>query len=113
VIGIKSYEVVFRSGSAVLLPSGKKLLDTVVAYLKKNPDVNITIDGHTDNTATDKINDPLSLKRAESTKAYLVKNGIEAGRLTTAGFGSKQPIADNKTAEGRRLNRRIEIKIKQ
>jgi len=113
VIGIKSYEVVFNTGSAVLQQRGKKVLDTVVAYLKKNPDVNITIDGHTDNIASDKVNDPLSVRRAESTKKYLVKNGIEAERLTTLGHGSKQPVADNKTAEGRRLNRRIEIKIKQ
>jgi outer membrane protein OmpA-like peptidoglycan-associated protein len=58
------------------------------------------------------INNPLSKKRANATKAYLVSKGIDAGRMTTAGYGSTQPVADNKTAKGRRLNRRIEIRIK-
>jgi outer membrane protein OmpA-like peptidoglycan-associated protein len=84
----------------------------VVNYLKTNSGVNVTIDGHTDNTGTDKVNDSLSIKRAEATKAYLVSKGIDAGRLTTAGFGSKQLVADNKTADGRKKNRRIEINIK-
>ena len=112
VIGIKSYEIVFKTGSAVLLAKGKPVLDTVVAYLKRNPDVEVTIDGHTDNTGSDKVNNPLSVKRAEATKKYLVSKGINGDRLTTAGFGSTQPVADNKTAEGRQKNRRIEIKIK-
>jgi len=112
VIGIQSYEIVFKINSATLLPKGKETLDTVVNYLKRNADVNVTIDGHTDITGSDKINDPLSVRRAESAKAYLVSKGIEASRLTTAGYGSKQPIEDNGTAEGRRKNRRVEIKIK-
>ena len=112
VIGIKSYEIVFKTGSAVLLAKGKPILDTVVAYLKRNPDVDVTIDGHTDNTGTDKVNIPLSQRRAEACKKYLVSKGINGDRLTTAGFGSTQPVADNKTAEGRQKNRRIEIKIK-
>ena len=112
VIGIKSYEIVFRTGSAVLLAKGKPILDTVVAYLKRNADVSVTIDGHTDNTGSDKVNIPLSVRRAEACKKYLVSKGISADRMTTAGFGSTQPVADNKTAEGRQKNRRIEIKIK-
>jgi outer membrane protein OmpA-like peptidoglycan-associated protein len=111
VIGIKAYEIAFKSNKAVLLPKSKLLLDTVVTYLHTNTSVNVTIDGHTDNTGTDKINDPLSVKRAEATKAYLVSKGIDAARMTTAGYGSKKPVADNKTAQGRRKNRRIEIKI--
>jgi len=112
IIGIKSFEVVFRTGSAILLPRGKSVLDTVAAYLERNPDVSVTIDGHTDNTGSDRVNNPLSVKRAEASKAYLVKKGINANRMTTAGFGSTQPVADNKTAEGRQKNRRIEVKIK-
>ena len=111
VIGIKSYQIVFKVGSAILLPEGKLLLDTVVPYLKRNADVNVTIDGHTDNTGSDRINNPLSKKRADATKAYLVSKGINADRMITAGYGSTQPVADNKTAQGRRLNRRIEIRI--
>jgi outer membrane protein OmpA-like peptidoglycan-associated protein len=112
VIGIKSYEIVFKTGSAILLSEGKPILDTVVAYLKRNSDVEVTIDGHTDNIGSDKFNNPLSIKRAEATKKYLVSKGINGDRLVTAGFGSTQPVADNKTKEGRRKNRRIEIKIK-
>jgi len=113
IIGIKSYEVVFKSGSAVLLPQGKKVLDTVVLYLNKNTGVDITVDGHTDNSGNDKINNKLSLKRANAAKAYIVSKGIADARMTTAGFGSKQPIESNKTAAGRKKNRRIEIKIKE
>ncbi|HJS53805.1 MAG TPA: OmpA family protein [Chitinophagaceae bacterium] len=112
IIGIKSYEVVFRTGSSVLLPRGKAVLDTVAAYLQRNPGVTVTIDGHTDNTGSDRVNNPLSVNRAEASKTYLVKKGINGDRMTTAGFGSTQPVADNKTAEGRQKNRRIEIKIK-
>ena len=80
--------------------------------MKRNADVSVTIDGHTDNTGSDKVNIPLSVRRAEACKKYLVSKGISAERMTTAGFGSTQPVADNKTAEGRQKNRRIEIKIK-
>ena len=112
VIGIKSYQIVFERKSAVLLAAGKPILDTVAAYLKRNPDVEVTIDGHTDNFGTAEFNNSLSVKRAEATKKYLVSKGVAANRLVTAGFGFTQPIADNKTAEGRKKNRRIEIKIK-
>ena len=74
--------------------------------------LSVTIDGHTDNIGSDKVNNPLSVRRAEACKKYLVNKGINADRMTTAGFGSTQPVADNKTAEGRQKNRRIEIKIK-
>jgi outer membrane protein OmpA-like peptidoglycan-associated protein len=113
VIGIKSYEITFVSGKATLLAHGKSVLDTVVAYLNLHKGVNVTVDGYTDNTGTYKINDPLSVKRAEAAKAYIVSKGIDADRMTVAGFGSKDPIATNKTAAGRKQNRRIEIKIKE
>jgi len=96
-----------------LLAHGKAVLDTVVAYLNRNQGVTVTVDGYTDNTGTDKINNPLSIKRADAAKAYMVSKGIAADRLITAGYGSKDPIADNKTAAGRKKNRRIEIKIKE
>jgi outer membrane protein OmpA-like peptidoglycan-associated protein len=93
------------------LPVGKKELDNLVNFLNKNPNVKITLEGHTDNSGTDKINDPLSVKRAESAKAYLVSKGIDESRIATTGYGSKQPIADNKTKEGKAKNRRIELKV--
>lgn len=112
IIGIEAYKVVFKSGSAVLLPEGKKELDKAVAYLKANEGFDIMIEGHTDNTGSDKINNPLSVKRADAVKAYFVKNGLPAERFTTKGFGSTTPVADNKTADGRKHNRRIEVKMK-
>lgn len=113
IIGIEAYKVVFASGSATLLPAGKKELDKAVAYLKEHDGFNIDIEGHTDNTGSDKINNPLSKKRADAVKAYFVKNGVSADRLFTEGYGSTRPIEDNKTVEGRKLNRRIEVKMKQ
>ena len=113
VIGIESYKVVFKSASSVLLPEGKKQLDIAVAYLKIHEGFDMMIEGHTDNTGTDKVNDALSAKRAETVKTYLVKTGINAGRLFTQGFGSHNPIEDNKTADGRKHNRRIELKFKK
>lgn len=112
IIGIDAYKVTFKSGSAVLLPDGKKELDKAVAYLKVNEGFDIKIDGHTDKSGSDKINNPLSSKRADAVKAYFVKNGIPAERLFTEGFGSSQPVEDNKTAAGRKHNRRIEVKMK-
>ncbi len=110
-IDFQANEVTFQSGKAVLLAAGKKELDVLVDLLKKNPNVRISLEGHTDNTGTDKINDPLSEKRAAAAEAYLVSKGIEADRIDTAGFGSKVPVADNKTAAGKKLNRRVEVKI--
>jgi outer membrane protein OmpA-like peptidoglycan-associated protein len=110
-IDFQAHEVTFQSGKSVLLASGKKELDVLADLLKKNPNVRVSLEGHTDNTGTDKINDPLSAKRAEAAKAYLVSKGIDAGRMETAGFGSKVPVADNKTAEGKKLNRRVEVKV--
>ncbi len=111
VLGIKSYEIVFKTGSNMLLPRGKSVLDTAATYLIHHPAVNVMIEGHTDNTGSDKINDPLSLKRAEAAKAYLMSKGVSEERMTTKGLGSTSPIADNKTSEGRSINRRIEIRI--
>jgi outer membrane protein OmpA-like peptidoglycan-associated protein len=103
--------VLFQSGKATLLPAGKKELDVLTNFLNKNPNVNITLIGYTDNSGTDKINEPLSVKRAESSKAYLVSKGIDAGRIQTEGHGSHDPVADNKTKAGKAKNRRIELKV--
>ncbi|MCG3189294.1 MAG: Outer membrane porin F [Burkholderiaceae bacterium] len=67
--------------------------------------------GHTDNVGSDSYNQKLSVARAESVKAYLVSKGIEKNRVYTEGKGKKQPVADNKTAEGRAKNRRVEIEV--
>jgi outer membrane protein OmpA-like peptidoglycan-associated protein len=110
-IDFQAHEVTFQSGKAVLLTAGKKELDVVADFLNKNPNVKVSIEGHTDNTGSDKINQPLSEKRAAAAKVYLVSKGVAEDRMSTSGFGSSQPVADNKTAAGRQKNRRVEIKI--
>jgi OmpA-OmpF porin, OOP family len=67
--------------------------------------------GHTDSVGSDAYNQRLSVRRAEAVKAYLVSKGIEKNRVYTEGKGEKQPVADNKTAEGRAKNRRVEIEV--
>ncbi len=103
--------VQFATGSAKLLPAAVKELNELVKIMEEHPNFNVSIEGHTDNTGTAAINTSLSAKRAEAAKAYLVKKGVSADRLTAAGFGPDQPIADNKTAKGRAANRRVEFKL--
>lgn len=86
-------------------------IQKMATTLKKYPDTNILIEGHTDNTGTDAINDPLSLRRAQSVATYTQSQGVDASRITTNGYGSKQPIADNGTEAGRQANRRVEVAI--
>lgn len=107
----KAENVLFATGSATLIATGKKELDKLVKYLNEYKDVNITIAGHTDNTGGAALNQKLSENRANSAKNYLVSKGINADRILTEGFGFDKPIADNKTAAGRKLNRRIHFTI--
>jgi len=84
-------------------------LSNIVEILQKNPNMNIQIEGHTDNIGSMEYNIDLSQKRAKAVKNYLVGKGIDESRISTAGFGFKKPIAPNDTEEGRSLNRRAEI----
>ncbi len=96
---------------ATLKPEAKEKLDDLVSKVKDiNLEVIIAV-GHTDSVGTDAYNQKLSVRRAESIKTYLVGKGIEANRVYTEGKGEKQPVADNKTAEGRAKNRRVEIEV--
>ncbi len=99
----------FVSNSAKLKPIAFKQLKSVIEFAKKYPDPIINISGHTDSMGTDKLNIPLSLARAESVKAYMVKQGVVAERILTTGEASTRPVADNKTITGRAKNRRVEI----
>jgi OOP family OmpA-OmpF porin len=101
----------FDFDKATLKPAGKAKLDDLVGKVKGiNLEVIIAV-GHTDSVGSDAYNQKLSVKRAESVKAYLVSKGIEKNRIYTEGKGEKQPVADNKTNEGRAKNRRVEIEV--
>lgn len=103
--------VQFEFDSADLTYEAKTNLDDVVKALKQNPKVKLRIQGYTDSVGDDQYNYGLSLRRAESVKNYMVQKGVAAERLTTQGFGEKNPIASNDTPEGRAENRRIEFVI--
>ena len=95
----------------MLKPEGKAKLDDLVSKMSGiNLEVIIAV-GHTDSVGTDAYNQKLSVRRAEAVKSYLVSKGIEKNRVYTEGKGEKQPVADNKTAEGRAKNRRVEIEV--
>ena len=83
-------------------------VDDLVAVMKQYPDLNVTIEGHTDSVGSDAYNKKLSQRRADAVKAYMVKKGIDANRLTAVGYGEEKPIADNATKAGKAQNRRVE-----
>ena len=86
-------------------------MDDLVGKVKGiNLEVVIAV-GHTDSVGSDAYNQKLSVRRSEAVKAYLVSKGIEKNRVYTEGKGEKQPVADNKTTEGRAKNRRVEIEV--
>jgi OOP family OmpA-OmpF porin len=101
----------FDFDKAVLKPAGKASLDGLAAKVKSiNLEVVIAV-GHTDSTGPDGYNQKLSVKRSEAVKAYLVSKGIDKNRVYTEGKGELQPVADNKTKEGRAKNRRVEVEV--
>ena len=101
----------FDFDKSVLKPEGRAKLDDLVSKIRDvNLEVIIAV-GHTDSIGSDAYNQRLSVRRAEAVKAYLVTKGIERNRVYTEGKGEKQPVADNKTAEGRAKNRRVEIEV--
>lgn len=101
----------FDFDKAVLKPEGRAKLDDLVSKIQGiNLEVIIAV-GHTDSVGADAYNQSLSVRRAEAVKGYLVSKGIERNRVYTEGKGEKQPVADNKTAEGRAKNRRVEIEV--
>ena len=104
-------DVLFDFDKSVVKPDGKAKLDDLAAKVRGiNLEVVIAI-GHADSIGSDAYNQKLSVRRAESVKAYLVSKGIEANRVYTEGKGEKQPVADNRTREGRAKNRRVEIEV--
>ena len=114
--GLQGVKVTFDSGilfatnSSTLNAASKNSLTQFAGVLKSNSDCDIAIYGHTDNTGTDAINNPLSVKRAQAVQSYLLGQGVSASQIKTVdGQGSTNPVADNSTAEGRKQNRRVEV----
>lgn len=104
--------VLFDFDKTAVKPDGAKILDRLIVFLKENADRRVDLEGHTDSVGSDQYNQNLSERRAASVKDYLTKRGIASSRITTKGFGETKPIADNKTADGRAKNRRVEIKVR-
>ena len=105
-------DALFDFDKSVLRPDGRKSIDDAVAKLK-GVDLELVIaTGHTDSVGSDAYNQKLSERRAAAVKDYLVSKGIPAAKITTIGKGESQPVATNKTAEGRQKNRRVDIEFK-
>ena len=114
--GLEAIKVTFDSGilfatnKADLNAESKASLTQFAQVLKENSDMDIAIFGHTDNTGTDAVNNPLSKNRAQSVSKFLKAQGVASSQIKTIdGQGSKNPVADNSTAEGRKQNRRVEV----
>jgi outer membrane protein OmpA-like peptidoglycan-associated protein len=103
--------ILFDTDKADVKPVAQSNLQKLAASLQNNPNTNILIVGHTDNTGSDSHNMDLSVRRAESVKSYIASNNVSPSRLTTSGKGESEPIADNTTVDGRTQNRRVEIVI--
>lgn len=106
-------DVSFAVGSAAIQPQLRGVLDTFASSLHGDPNAQITIIGHTDNTGSAAINNPLSLDRAQSVRDYLSARGVSASRIQTAGRGDREPVASNTSESGRAQNRRVEIFIRE
>ena len=102
--------MLFDTNSYYMRDEASPLLDEVIAILKKNPEMEVEIQGHTDNTGSAEYNQWLSERRAKRVMEYLVQNGIDSERLEAKGYGLAQPVASNATEEGRAQNRRVELK---
>jgi outer membrane protein OmpA-like peptidoglycan-associated protein len=103
--------ILFDTNSSDLKAAARTNLSNLATSLQNNPQTNILIVGHTDNTGTDTYNQNLSVRRAESVKAFIAANSVAGSRLSTSGKGESEPIGDNNTVEGRSQNRRVEIVI--
>ena len=106
---IITYAITFETGKADLKPESMVEINRIAKLMQENPGLEFEVQGHCDATGSDKVNDPLSQKRAEAIVAALVEQGIAQARLTAVGKGSHQPIASNSTDEGRAKNRRVEF----
>ncbi|MBP5456797.1 MAG: OmpA family protein [Paludibacteraceae bacterium] len=101
----------FETGKATIKKASNPILDKIVEIMNNHPNIKLEIAGHTDNVGKPEKNQKLSEDRANAVKEYMVKKGIDAGRMTAQGFGQDKPVADNKTKAGKAENRRVEFNI--
>jgi outer membrane protein OmpA-like peptidoglycan-associated protein len=106
-------DISFDTGSYTIKPQLRAVLDPFASSLRDDPAARIAIIGHTDNTGSDAVNNPLSVERAHSVRDYLTTRGVAAARVETAGRGEREPVADNSTESGRAKNRRVEIFMRE
>lgn len=103
--------ILFKTGKSTLSPAAQAALTSVAYNLKQFPESDVTVQGYTDNTGSEELNQRLSQERAESVVNYLISKGISPSRLKAVGMGWNNPIASNATPEGRAQNRRVELYI--
>lgn len=103
--------ILFDAGKAELKPASKPELEKVVQFLKANPNAEIELSGHTSSEGEAQLNRSLSYRRVKSCKDYVVSKGVDAGRIVAVGFGPDRPVAPNTTEAGRKLNRRVELRV--
>ncbi|HQG37649.1 MAG TPA: OmpA family protein, partial [Chitinophagales bacterium] len=108
---MKAQNIQFETGKATIKPASFNILNEVAKILKQYDYYNVSIDGYTDNVGKAELNLKLSQERAKAALDYLIKQGVNASRMTSQGFGMTKPTADNKTAAGRALNRRVEFNL--
>lgn len=108
---IRLKHLLFEQGKSTILESSHEELNRLVELMRENPEMEIALEGHTDNQGSFKVNMRLSQERVDKVKEYLVDKGIKSSRVSGKGYGSTQPIANNQNPETRKLNRRVEMKI--
>ncbi len=106
---VSIYGINFDTAKATIRPDSESVLKELLALLQKQPDWYMVVAGHTDNVGTDAVNIPLSRQRAEAVIAWLAAKGVDRTRLIATGLGSKKPLADNGTEDGRAKNRRVDL----
>ncbi|MFO1281750.1 MAG: OmpA family protein [Burkholderiales bacterium] len=107
--GFVALYIGFDTGKWDLKPDGVATVREIVALMKADPSLKLAVEGHTDNVGTPAANKTLSANRANAVVRAVVAAGVEAGRMSAAGFGQERPVADNRTEEGRAKNRRVEL----
>lgn len=104
-------DVNFETNSDQLLPGATATLNDAAATLQRNPTITVEVAGHTDSDGAAEYNESLSQRRAETVRDYLVSAGVDADRMTARGYGEREPIADNSTADGKAENRRVVLRV--